>query len=414
MRIAGVPVRVRPAFLLIAFIIGTGPGRTPETVIAWLVIVTVSILVHEAGHAAAFVRFGHDAEITLTGYGGLTAGRPRPGHEPLTNGQHIVVSFAGPAAGLALGLLALSLQRGLDPAGADEWLDILVLVNIGWGLLNLLPILPLDGGQVMGSVLSIRWRAEGRRIAAGISAAIAAVISVVAIASGYTVGGIMAGILVGMNLGEMRSGGGTPDPRGQIDRAARQMQEGNWEQAIAMLRDVLAGKLAPGLRTPASQLLAWALLGAGRYEAVDEWVNRERFNHMPVRTVAGVSLLARGEPEAIPALASALGTEPVDPPGWSAAFFRGDLTVVDQLASQCEAQPSPQGAVAMAVLTSWLHRGSMHHAALRVAVRTTNGPAGTAELAATAASAARSLGLDQDARQWDELAFSLPRASPRG
>ena len=57
-RLAGVPVRVQPTFLLIVVFLAMAPGRSAALAIAWVAVITASILVHEAGHAIAFRRFG--------------------------------------------------------------------------------------------------------------------------------------------------------------------------------------------------------------------------------------------------------------------------------------------------------------------------------------------------------------------
>lgn len=63
----------------------------------------------------------------------------------LTPGGQVVVLMAGPAANLALAALAWA-------AGAE----VLLRVNLAFGLFNLVPVPPLDGGQAVQVV----WRAR--------------------------------------------------------------------------------------------------------------------------------------------------------------------------------------------------------------------------------------------------------------
>lgn len=418
LRLAGVPLRIQPTFVLVVVVLAMAPGRSATVMMAWVAVVTVSILVHEAGHAIAFRRFGHEAEITLTGFGGLTAGRPRLGQPPLSNGQHIIVSLAGPAAGLVLGLLALSIQRSDTSIAGADWLDLLVLVNVGWGLLNLLPILPLDGGQVVGSLLSMRWPSQGQRLAAGVSAALGAAIAVVAIASGFTLAGIMAGMLVGMNLGSFRSGKrGQPasgDARTLIAQSSEHMRAGQWEAAVITLRQVLAAGPGPADRIIATQLLGWALLGAGRYDAVAELVHRERFNGIEVETLGAVNRLAQGDAAAVDDLAAALGDEAVDPPAWAVVHLQAAPDTIDELAARSIVLPSPRNSRAVDALVDWLARGQLDAQSIGVAAGAARAGVLSAPSAARAAASARALGLDDDAQRWDELAVSLPPASPPG
>jgi stage IV sporulation protein FB len=97
--------------------------------------------------------------IVLHGFGGLTSFSKRPGH-----GQGILVGLAGPLAGMALGLGALALDpgttHGMLLSDAVGWL---ILVNIFWSLFNLLPMYPLDGGQVLWHVLALALPAVAAR-----------------------------------------------------------------------------------------------------------------------------------------------------------------------------------------------------------------------------------------------------------
>ena len=68
----------------------------------------------------------------------------------------------------------------------------------------------------------------------------------------------------------------------------------------------------------------------------------------------------------------------------------------------------------MNALVDWLARGDLHAEAITVASGAAQVGALSASAAARAAASARVLGLVDDARQWDELAVSLPPASPPG
>jgi Zn-dependent protease len=157
-------------------------------VLIWMACVLVSILVHEFGHGLMARAFGYPARIVLHGMGGLcdSDGRSQ------TPRQRLFVVLAGPGAGFALfGLVlgsvyvffqvtpveALSLLVGgssesafravmkLSRLGSPGVLAILFLleINLFWGILNLLPIWPLDGGQVAGIGLTAVNRWNGRR-----------------------------------------------------------------------------------------------------------------------------------------------------------------------------------------------------------------------------------------------------------
>lgn len=175
--IAGFPVRVHPLFWVIAILLGSGSGNLLMIPI-WIAIVFVSILVHELGHAFAFRRYGQDSHILLHFSGGLTIPQSTPwggGYASvgLTPNQHIVVSLAGPFAGFALAGLTLAVGVALGgkilvttilgvipfpvvvmPISILTDVFITALwVNVFWGIINLLPVYPLDGGHVARYIL---------------------------------------------------------------------------------------------------------------------------------------------------------------------------------------------------------------------------------------------------------------------
>ena len=99
-RFLGFPVRVHPWFWIATLLLnGDGLLRLgPEYLLIWIVVVFVSILVHELGHALAFRRFGADADIVLYAFGGLAI----PTNSIAGRGRRILVSLAGPIAGFVL------------------------------------------------------------------------------------------------------------------------------------------------------------------------------------------------------------------------------------------------------------------------------------------------------------------------
>ena len=125
-RIFGIPVRIDPTFFVIVAVLGVTTDL--QFLLIWVPVVTVSVLVHELGHAVAFRAFGMQPNILLQGMGGLTSatGSMPPSRE-------LVVSLAGPLTGLVLiGLPALWLDGRVpdDSSGLDLTLRILVFVNI--------------------------------------------------------------------------------------------------------------------------------------------------------------------------------------------------------------------------------------------------------------------------------------------
>lgn len=151
----------------------------PALIVTWVGVVGVSILVHELGHAFALKAFGQSSSIVLHGFGGLTLSQRR-----LRRVESIIVSLAGPLTALALlGIPAVVLDGRIGDDLYLDWiigggdfgwypvLEFAVYVNIWWSLANLLPIRPLDGGNVMTEIIGI----DKARIASVVVAAAAAV-----------------------------------------------------------------------------------------------------------------------------------------------------------------------------------------------------------------------------------------------
>ncbi len=141
------------------------------------VILIVSILVHELGHAWTAERYGlGPCRVLVHGFGGLCSFGERPDHR-----QGLVISLAGPAAGLLLGGAAWGVAQAAGP-GLDGpmaiALALAVRINLFWSLFNLLPMFPLDGGQALRHLLHLRLpapRAEAwtRRVGLVLGVAVA-------------------------------------------------------------------------------------------------------------------------------------------------------------------------------------------------------------------------------------------------
>lgn len=181
-RLGPFPVRVQPAFFLIVALLGAGRLEQPGLLAVWVGVVFVSILLHELGHAVAFRAFGHAPSIELYGMGGVTRGG---GGGALGTGANVLVALAGPAAGLTLGAAVYALARsvGLEHPLARVAVYDLLWVNVGWGLLNLLPMRPLDGGIVMTALARRVWgHPRGEAVADVVTLVVAAACAIAAIA----------------------------------------------------------------------------------------------------------------------------------------------------------------------------------------------------------------------------------------
>lgn len=184
-RLLGTPVRVSPWFWVMTLGFGMrGVGNDVDIVPAllWVAAVFISILLHEFGHvlAARMCHFGVD-EVVLYQLGGYAALRPPHGERLAIN--DILISLAGPCAGFLLYVGFRSLIW-IYPEVVFEFGNIgkmllvyLLYINLYWGLFNLLPIYPLDGGQATRTFLMALSRG-GASMAAVISIVAAAVMGI--------------------------------------------------------------------------------------------------------------------------------------------------------------------------------------------------------------------------------------------
>ncbi len=158
--VLGFPVVIQWFFWLLMALMGGALDAQSRNdwidVALWVIVAFVSILVHELGHALAARKFGYHSTIVLHGFGGLTI-IPQA---RFTRGQSIWVSASGPLAGFLLAGISL-VAAWLLSAGhiTTEYEAVRTLIffsltiNIFWTLMNLLPILPMDGGQIFRELL---------------------------------------------------------------------------------------------------------------------------------------------------------------------------------------------------------------------------------------------------------------------
>jgi len=173
----GIPVHISPYWFLIAgFIIfryaedlaSTLHGSTRFLVaVAFVVLLYVSVLIHELSHSLVARAFGLSVRrILLYPLGGVSELE----QEPPTPGQGFAVSAAGPAMSLALAAGGYGLTRVI-PSGDVIAYDLVIQLmwaNLVIGIFNLLPGLPLDGGMMLRAAI---WKVTRRPATSTIAAA---------------------------------------------------------------------------------------------------------------------------------------------------------------------------------------------------------------------------------------------------
>jgi Zn-dependent protease len=182
-RMFGTPVRVHPMFWIMSVVLGYDATIKQGVgfVLAWVACVFVSVLLHEFGHVWMGRLFGSPGHIVLYSFGGLAIGSKQMS----PRWQRILVSFAGPLIQLLL-LAAIWFGRDwlfqmIPPASRRAAWSIwfmLFEINLLWPLLNLLPIWPLDGGQISREVFQGVLGERGTAVSLGISMVVAGFLAV--------------------------------------------------------------------------------------------------------------------------------------------------------------------------------------------------------------------------------------------
>ncbi len=165
----GIPFYINPSWFLVLALVTWNNGswlsyQFPQLgAIAWLLGLTMalllfaSVLAHELGHSWVAIRQGTEVKsITLFIFGGLAS----LGEESKTPGEAFRVAIAGPMVSFFLfGLLnAIGYFSGITGPLAAV-IALLTYVNLALGAFNLIPGLPLDGGNVLKAIV---WKITGK------------------------------------------------------------------------------------------------------------------------------------------------------------------------------------------------------------------------------------------------------------
>jgi Zn-dependent protease len=271
--LAGIPIAISPwhyFFLLVLF--RRELGASPALGLAVIMLASLSVLAHELGHAVVSKVYGLDPRIELVLFGGLT--HHRPPRRPL---HHFLIAAAGPVVNLALGGALLVLAADAEGELGNA-LALVTAVNLFWGLLNLVPVFPLDGGQMLGVVLGrvLRpWRAE--RVLHQVAIVAGALVAIFGFMRGSFFLGMLFGLMAFENWRALSAMPEDPERhlserhepvRIVIDAARAAYEAGRFEEALRLLHQARAMPLAS--REENAQIWQILALAAARLGQTEE------------------------------------------------------------------------------------------------------------------------------------------------
>lgn len=332
-QVGTIPVEIHPTHLLISGLIGwnftqSNFGRTawpaailrddghPQhgvtlafVLLTWMLLVTLSVLVHELGHAGAAKAFGARPSIHLVGLGGLTRAE---GVERLAWWRDVLFTLAGPGAGLALGVVAglvVWLAGDVTHEAVRYFGTGLLIANVSWTVLNLLPISSLDGGRITAVVLT---RLMGRR-GFLVAQVLALVLAGAALLFAFATRQVFLGFIVVMlamrtfanigayQRGELPAGEAAHPLLAVVERAEELYRQRKLAEAELVAREVADDAGAPALlRGRAHALLGWVALKEGNGRRALEHFGQVQGLEVPPQALAAAYSLAGDEAKALP------------------------------------------------------------------------------------------------------------------
>ena len=280
-RLFGIPVAVTPSFWFLTLFLQMSELARPARFATWVGVVFTGVLLHEFGHAFVIRAFGFAPSIELYGMGGLTAWSTSQGNAP-GPWKRLAISLAGPFAGIAFGVgtYVVAVALGISSAGiwvrgthAEYLVYSILWVNAGWGILNLIPVYPLDGGQVMASVFDMFTPGNGRVWALRVTVLIGSVVALLALYAGMHLPAAMAAYFVFQAVMGLRGNTATGVDRALVARLAaarKALDAGDLVGARVLAEAVRNEAKTRPLQTQAIELLAWTAIGAQDYARAAE------------------------------------------------------------------------------------------------------------------------------------------------
>jgi Zn-dependent protease len=443
-RIFGIPIRVEPLFVIVAALFGIGIEPL-WMVFGWVVIVFVSVLVHELGHAVTYRFLGQRSAIVLHGFGGFTV-PTGGGRRVLSKPKSVLVSISGSLVqllliGLPAWFLLFHSNLLFDPdpilvtdgsgtfltdnpmtvwelTGGDgfSWVPVLYymqFVGIWWAVFNLLPIRPLDGGHVAETLF-------GFEMACKLSIGAAVLAALVTLRSGLfgLFGLIFFGMFAYMNYRDLKADRNesfdidapdAPPGKGRTGTRGRR-RRGRPDLQVVRPTDQMPD-LTPRLPRGEAETRAWNALRSGDGARAGS-IMRQAGDGGNAFLLAGIALLTGQVEMADDLFEAAYRSEPGGPPNLVSATLLADAGRAVPVAARLVAAGRP-GIEAASGLQTHLHYAERFQAAAEVGEQVfAAGPRSAAQTAFEVACSWARAGRAEEALRWVEAAVDAGFKAP--
>lgn len=268
----GIRLSISPYFWVLIILLGWINSASLQGIAIWAPVIFISVLIHELGHALTARAFGQVSEIELVAFGGVT----RRTGGALKTWQEFLVVFDGPLFGFMLFGVAYFIKSFVNTQQnpiISYALEVAIVVNLFWTVLNLLPVIPLDGGHLMKVLLEGALGLRGTKIAYGASLIMAILLSVFFFVINFFVAGVLFVMLAfesyrsWSELRTVTEQDTNPLWHQQLQSAQQQSRIGRKEEALSILRSLQAQAKKGAVYDAATVGVAQILADQGNIQA---------------------------------------------------------------------------------------------------------------------------------------------------
>ena len=271
-----IPVIIHPSFWLFLLLFASSCNQ----IIIWGIILAISILFHEYGHGLTALYFGVNPTINLEAFGGNT----EYFNTHLTEKQQFLITLNGPIFSGILILLSYYLLKSnlFQNSQIQYFLYVSMKLNIFWGIINILPLYPLDGGKLLRHILTTHFGDKGLKISSIIGNICAVLGCVYFLSQHYYFFGILFFIYGLRNLQTHRFTftSHKKDSFQFYTEGIKAMEDNDNKKAKSIFKKLLKTKAANNLDISATESLATILYKENRKKEAYELLLKTDHTHL--------------------------------------------------------------------------------------------------------------------------------------